>query len=75
MMFGKRKRDVVSLQVLAGLCIGCARCVDRCRRNVFAMGQMDNRCVAAVVRPEVCVGCGKCLSVCRMEAIELIVGE
>lgn len=74
-MFWKKKRVVLSLQVLAGICMGCARCINRCRKNVFIMGHMDSRPVAAIHMPDACNGCGKCLNVCKAEAIELITDE
>jgi len=70
-MFKRKKREVLYIQILAGICTGCERCVNRCRRNVLVMGQMEKRPVAAIFNREACVGCGKCLSVCRADAIEL----
>lgn len=74
-LFKRKKRDIVSLQILAGLCTGCQQCVDRCRRNVFTQAYMDNKEVAAVSYLENCTGCGKCAKNCPAGAIELILKE
>ena len=71
-MFRKRTREVVSLQVIGDLCIGCGRCANRCRHGVIGMRHKDDRSKAVVYHPEACVGCGKCLYVCPTIAIELI---
>lgn len=71
-IFKRKRKEVISIEVLAGLCVGCVRCVNRCRRNVLSMGAMAGYPVATVTSPEYCVGCGKCVSVCPADAIELI---
>jgi len=74
-LFKKKKRDIISLQVLAGICSGCHQCVDRCRRRVFTRAYIDNKEVAAVKYPENCSGCGKCAKRCPSGAIELFLKE
>lgn len=72
MIFKRKKREVISLEILAGICVGCERCVNRCKNSVFIMGHMEHRSVAAIYNSGACTGCGKCVSACRVGAIELI---
>lgn len=74
-LFQRKKREVISLQVLAGICIGCDKCINRCRQQVFVRGYLDKQQVASVGYPENCTGCGKCAKNCPAGAIELIVKE
>jgi len=71
-MFKRKSREVVSLQVLNDLCIGCGRCVNRCRHEVIKMKYVDDRGTAVVYHPDRCVGCGRCVGVCSTMAIDLI---
>lgn len=71
-MFRRRTKEVVSLQVISELCIGCGRCSDRCRQGAIGMKYKDDRGQAVAYHPERCVGCGKCVNVCPTIAIELI---
>jgi len=71
-MFKRKNREVVSLQVIGDLCIGCGRCVNRCRHDAIGMKYKDDRGRAVAYHPERCVGCGKCIGVCPTIAIELI---
>ena len=70
-MFRSRNKEVVSLEVIGELCIGCERCVDRCRHKVIGMKYKDDRGRAVAYHPERCVGCGKCVGICPTIAIEL----
>jgi heterodisulfide reductase subunit A-like polyferredoxin len=53
-------------EVDAGLCVGCARCEDRCH---FGAIRVDEG--TAVVDRSECVGCGLCAYTCEQESITL----
>lgn len=72
MLFQKKKRDIISLQIFERRCIGCESCVDRCRREVLSMECKDDRYFAKVEFPDKCTGCGKCLRNCPTRAIEFV---
>lgn len=71
-MFKKGKREVLSLQIFERKCIGCEKCVDRCRNNVLGMMYNDKYSHATVEFRERCTGCGICSFICPLGAIELI---
>ena len=71
-MFGRKRKEVISLQVFAYECSGCGQCVKRRRREVLKMVNNGSCSYATVVNPESCVGCGNCVDVCKTYAIELI---
>ncbi len=65
----KKPEEVESLEVMADSCTGCARCVEMCKRKVFAL--IEGR--AEVVNLAACVGCGKCTKkMCNFDAIRLV---
>lgn len=71
-MFHRRK-NVISLSVDEGKCIGCESCVARCKRDVLSMYTTRTEYYAWVKYPMDCVGCAKCVRVCPSDAIELII--
>ena len=71
-MFGRKRKEEISLQVFGYECSGCGQCVKRCRREVLKMVNNGSCSYATVVNPESCVGCGNCVDVCKTYAIELI---
>lgn len=71
-MFGRRRKEVISLQIFAYECSGCGYCAKRCRRDVLKMVNNGSYSYATVSNPENCVGCGNCVKVCQTHAIELI---
>ena len=60
------------MQVLQELCIGCERCVERCRHEALKMRYRDDRGYAYATYPERCVGCGRCVRACSTQAIDLV---
>ncbi len=65
----KKPKEVESLEVMADRCTGCARCVEMCKREVFAL--VEGRAVVANLAS--CVGCGKCTEkMCNFGAIKLV---
>ena len=72
-MFRVRSKEVVSLDVIGELCIGCGRCVSRCRYKAIGMKYTDDRGRAVAYHPERCVGYGRCVGTCPTVAIELVV--
>lgn len=71
-MFGRKKKEVISLQISSYDCTGCESCGERCRRKVLSMVYNGNCSFAQVEYPDDCIGCGKCVSTCKAGAIELI---
>ncbi len=64
----KKPREVKLLEVIEESCVGCAKCVEMCKRKVFTMING----AAEVVNFEACVGCGKCVNkMCKFGAINL----
>ncbi len=64
----KKRKEVKSLTVLSDNCVGCGKCVKKCKMEVFAMEKKR----AKVVNFDNCVGCGKCVKkMCNFEAIVL----
>lgn len=72
LIFKQKRAEVVSLQVFERKCIGCERCVDRCRYRVFGMIYKEYRSYATVEYRDRCVGCGRCTWTCPTDAVELI---
>ena len=54
------------VQVDAGLCNGCGRCVKRCQMDALAV--VDKKAVLEEVR---CIGCGLCVTTCSRKALRL----
>lgn len=69
-MFKTRKREI-SLFIFQNRCIGCERCVEKCRHKVFGMLYTEDKSYATVEHPERCTGCGKCQQRCPTYAIEI----
>ncbi len=62
--------NVVTLDLDATLCNGCALCVKVCPHAVFAM--LDKR--ARVVDRDACIECGACANNCEQDAISVRAG-
>ena len=71
-MFKRKKREIVSLQILTKKCIRCERCVSRCCRKVLGMMYKDGKAYTSIEYKDRCVGCGGCVRTCPSDAIELI---
>lgn len=68
----KRPKRVERLEIIAESCVGCGRCVEKCKREVFVMQGRK----AIVQSVDLCVGCGKCVKkICNFGAINLVVAE
>jgi len=54
-----------------GTCIGCELCFVTCGKNVYSMGEMNNKYKAIVAEPYACIiGCTTCANICPTNAIE-----
>ncbi len=68
----KKPKEVEILEVVTENCVGCKRCVQMCKREVFSM----NGHKAIVTNFEACVGCGKCVEkMCNFGAINLVLAN
>ncbi|MDR0824027.1 MAG: 4Fe-4S binding protein [Prevotella sp.] len=67
-----KKTEIITLQIFERKCIGCEKCVERCRRKVLGMVYKDDHSYATVEYPDRCTGCGACSKKCPTDAIELI---
>lgn len=57
-------------QVDPGLCVGCAKCMERCHVNAIALcGSI------AEIDPVGCIGCGVCVPACKKGAMTLVKRE
>lgn len=63
-------RDVVSLALAPGRCVGCGRCVEVCPRAVLALA--DRR--AAIIDRDACIECGACARNCAVKAVTVKAG-
>lgn len=63
-------KDVVTLRLDAGLCIGCGMCVSVCPHEVFTI---ENK-KAAIVNRDSCMECGACARNCPPAAITVQAG-
>lgn len=71
-MFGRKEKEVISLQIFAYECSGCGKCVEKCRRDVLKMVNNGSCKYAILINPDNCIGCGNCIKACKSHAIELI---
>jgi len=60
-------KDVVTLDLDRGNCVGCGMCLIVCPHAVFAMGDGHAR----VVNRDACMECGACAMNCPSKAIEV----
>ncbi len=68
----KKPKEVTTLEVITENCVGCRKCVQMCKREVFAM----DRRKAVVANFDACVGCGKCVEkMCNFGAINLVLAN
>lgn len=68
----KKPKEVESLEIITDNCIGCAKCVNKCKQEVFAI--KDGK--AIVANRAACVGCGKCVEkMCNFGAINLVLAN
>ena len=58
-------KNVVSLRLDPGACIGCGRCVEVCPRGVFAIEGGKSR----IVDRDGCLECGACARNCPAGAL------
>lgn len=63
-------RDVVTLQLNKGKCIGCGMCSIVCPHAVFSM----NGKRAYIVNRDACMECGACAQNCPTEALSVAAG-
>lgn len=70
-MFWEKSKEV-SVTVSTERCVGCGRCVERCRREAMGLIQLRTEHYAMLVNPGKCNGCGKCAKVCNFNAIEIV---
>ncbi len=63
----KYLRDVVSLELDSGLCIGCGLCIDVCPHAVFTL--VDRKVMIA--DRDACMECGACSENCPVSALSV----
>ncbi len=59
-------------------CVGCAKCVDRCRTNALTIASLSLKTTnmdrpKPVLDPNRCIGCGHCVTACKTNALSLAV--
>ena len=70
-MFGLRYlKDVVTLELDPGRCVGCGACLDVCPHGVFALDGDKAR----IVDRDACMECGACARNCAEGAIRVEAG-
>ncbi|MDR2841445.1 MAG: 4Fe-4S binding protein [Paludibacter sp.] len=60
------------IQVVDNNCIGCQRCLKRCRHRVLDKVSDEKRTHVFVKNPDYCTACGDCMNACKFNALELI---
>jgi ferredoxin len=63
-------RDVVTLELDAGKCVGCGMCILVCPHEVFSL----NNGHARIVYRDACMECGACARNCPVEALTVEAG-
>jgi NAD-dependent dihydropyrimidine dehydrogenase PreA subunit len=63
-------REVATLALDTGKCIGCGRCIEVCPHDVFEI----NKCKAQIIDKNLCMECGACALNCPAEAIKVNAG-
>ncbi len=65
----KKPKEVETLEIISDNCIGCGKCVNMCKQEVFTLSEGK----AIVANRAACVGCGKCVEkMCNFGAIKLV---
>ncbi len=65
----KKPKEVELLEIYEDKCVGCGKCAQMCKRDVF--GMLNQK--AVVISFAACVGCGKCVKkMCNFDAINLV---
>lgn len=68
----KKPKKVESLDIDTEKCVGCGKCVEMCKREVFAISEKK----AVVANIDACLGCGKCVKkMCNFGAIKLVLAK
>ncbi len=60
-------KNVVTLNLDAGKCIGCGRCVEVCPHGVFTIEDRKAR----IIDRDLCMECGACQMNCPVDAISV----
>lgn len=64
-------RTPTLVQIDAGRCSGCGRCIAACHLPIFTFQTQAWRKTAVVQQGKLCTGCGKCEQRCPVGAIAL----
>lgn len=67
----KRAKNKV-VQVIDGNCIGCLRCLKRCRHKALDIDNRETGWLVVLKYPEKCTACRDCIIVCKSHALELV---
>jgi ferredoxin len=67
----KKAREKV-VHVVEINCVGCQRCLKRCRHNVLAVKRNENGTRVFVKHPDRCTACGDCFGGCKYDALKLV---
>ena len=63
-------KNVATLELDQGVCIGCGRCAEVCPHQVFALAQKPAR----IKELDACMECGACARNCPVAAIRVDAG-
>jgi NAD-dependent dihydropyrimidine dehydrogenase PreA subunit len=67
----KRAKNAV-IYVDKNSCVGCQRCIKRCKHKVLEKVNDENGTRVVVKNPNKCTACGDCISGCRYDALRLV---
>jgi NAD-dependent dihydropyrimidine dehydrogenase PreA subunit len=67
-----RKAKNKVIRVVESNCVGCQRCLKRCRRQVLYVEKEESGTRVVVKYPERCTACKDCMGGCKYNALELV---
>lgn len=60
-------KNVSTLEIKSGKCIGCGKCIEVCPHQVFSMSNGKS----TIVFKDRCIECGACVKNCSFNALEV----
>ncbi|MDR0429535.1 MAG: 4Fe-4S binding protein [Tannerellaceae bacterium] len=67
----KRAKSKI-IHVIENNCIGCRRCVKKCRHKALEMATGEVNKLVTLKYPDRCTACKDCIIVCKCGALELV---